>query len=478
MQFSFAQNYGKFPVIKKEKLLNDLELLYQGLDRFHSGMYWYTPKESIDSAFQEVRKKIRSDLNVLEFHKLIAPLVALSREDHTDILLPASVKEELNRKIKYLPLSFVFLGEELYCVRNGSDFEELALEGKVVESINGESPMSIVDKIGNLFASDGYIRTVKYNDLKGLNFSRYYFYYYGRVDQFRIKFKEIEQPIIIMPLDLDSTIEHLKKRYQGTGRNTGKEVLEFKILNDSIAYLGVHTFDKDDIREYTEEKKLKVFLKNSFRSIKENSIQTIVIDVSKNGGGKEGYEGLLYSYLGNNYRKYIKVSSKTQKAILDNGIDKPIKLKTFGFFERLFVNRKNEDGTLERKEGIGQGLMAYKKEPDYKYTGKTYVIISPVTYSGASEFSNMVYTNDLATFVGEETGGGYFGNTSGYSKELVLPNSKILVKIPALQFVMNVKPKLPFGSGVKPHYEVIQTFEQYIDRENASLKYILEQLEN
>ena len=187
---------------------------------------------------------------------------------------------------------------------------------------------------------------------------------------------------------------------------------------------------------------------------------------------------MLYSYFGKNYQKYKKVRTKTQKATLDNGTDKPITLKAFGFFEKIFATIKMKDGSLERRESIGKGLMAYHKEPNYKFYGKIYVIISPVTYSGGSEFSNMMYTQDLATFVGQETGGGYLGNTSGYSKELVLPNSKIKVFIPALQFVMNVEPKLPFGSGVIPHYEVIPSFEEYINGENASLKYILEQLEN
>jgi hypothetical protein len=172
------------------------------------------------------------------------------------------------------------------------------------------------------------------------------------------------------------------------------------------------------------------------------------------------------------------VRVKTQKAVLDNGTDKPITLKAFGFFERLFINKKMKDGSLERREAIGKGLMAYKMEPDYKFYGKTYVLISPVTYSGGSEFSNMMYTQDLAIFVGQETGGGYYGNTSGYGKKLVLPNTKIKVSIPALQFVMNVKPKLPFGRGVIPHYEVIPTFEEYINGENAYLKFVLEQLEN
>ena len=71
-------------------------------------------------------------------------------------------------------------------------------------------------------------------------------------------------------------------------------------------------------------------------------------------------------------------------------------------------------------------------------------------------------------WVNWRTGGGYYGNTSGYSQDLTLPNSKITIEIPALQFVMNVEPKLPFGSGVKPNYEVIPTINQYINNENIS----------
>lgn len=473
----YAQNFGDFPAIKKEKLLNDLELLYQGLDKFHSGMYWYTPKDSVDMAFQAVRNRITRDLNVLEFHKLVAPLVALSREDHTNTYLPKSVWKKLNAEARFMPLTFVFLGKELYCYRNGSDFENFPLEGKRVETINGETPLAIVDKIGSLLASDGYIKAVKYSDLKGVNFFKYYFYYYGQVDEFEFKFIEIEEPVVIESQGIKAFNAQIKSRYKGTKRSDDNDLLEFKILDNSTAYLGVHSFSNSDIKEESKEKDLKTFLHNSFKSIEENNIKTLIIDVGKNSGGTEGNEGLLYSYIGENYQKYKKVRVKTQKAVLDNGVDKPIKLKAFGPLEKAFVNKKSKDGSLERKEGIGRGLMAYKKEPAYKFSGKTYVIISPVTYSGGSEFSNMVYSNGLATFVGQETGGGYLGNTSGYSERLVLPNSKIEVVIPALQFVMNVAPKLPFGSGVKPHHVVIPTFEEYANGDNAALTYILERLE-
>jgi len=475
---SFSQNFGNFPKIEKQKLHNDLEILYQGLDKFHSGMYWYTPKDSVDNAFKKVKSLINKDMNVLEFHKLIAPLVALSREDHTDIYLPKSVIEKIDKESFFIPLTFVFLGTKLYCVKNGSTHQELRIEGKEIESINGEKPIDIVAKIGNLFASDGYIKTVKYSDLEGFNFSKYYFYYYGNIKQVKIEFKKIENPIIIETLKIENINENLRSRNTNNKVDKEKELLEFKILNETTAYLGLHSFSNSDIKKETKEKSLKKFLKNSFKSISDNNITNLIIDVSENGGGTEGNEGVVYSYLGDNYQKYKKVRAKTQKAVLDNGIDEPIILKTFGFLERTFVNKKMVDGSLERKQWIGNGLMAYKKEPNHKFFGKVYVIISPITYSGGSEFSNMVYSNGKATFVGQETGGGYFGNTSGYSNKLTLPNSKIEIDIPALQFIMNVEQKLPFGSGVIPDYKVIPTFEQYINNVNAPLEYILKQIEN
>ena len=475
---SYSQDFGDFPKIEKEKLLNDLEILYQGLDKFHTGMYWYTPKDSVDIAFKEVKMKINQDLNVLEFHKLIAPLVALSREDHTDISLPSSIIERINKESTFIPLTVVFLGTKLYCVKNASDFEDLSIEGQEIESINGEKPTDIVEKIGNLFASDGYIKTVKYNDLRQFNFSKYYFFNYGNVSSFQIKFSGLENPITIKPLTTEDIIKHLRSRFTESTSDKNRDLLEYKILNNSTAYFGIHSFSNSDIKEESKEKDLKVFLENSFKSISENKIENLIIDVSENGGGTEGNEGLLYSYLGDNYQKYIRVRAKTQKAILDNGIDEPIELKTFGFLERTLVNKKMKDGSLERREWIGYGLMAYKKEPKYKFTGEVYVIISPITYSGGSEFSNMMYTNDIGTFVGQETGGGYYGNTSGYSQELILPNSKIEIDIPALQFMMNVKPKLPFGSGVVPDYKVIPTFEEYTSGENVPLEFILRRIEN
>lgn len=471
----YSQNFGEFPKIEKEKLQRDLDILYQGLDEFHSGMYWYTPKDSVDFAFQNARYKISKDLNVLEFHKIIAPLVALSREDHTDVFIPKIVREQINnnQNIRFFPLKVVFLGQRLFCIQNASN-TEAKIELLEIEKINGETPNEIVSKIGNLFASDGYIKAVKYSDLSGgFNFSKNYYYFYGLIENFTVKFKDISEPVFLNSLSVNEINKNLSVSQSKNQLEANNDPLQFQLINLNTACLNIQTFSNENIKNESKYKSLDRFLKYCFSEIKEKGIKNVVIDISKNGGGSEGNEGLLYSYFGDNYQKYLKVKVKSQKVILNNGIDEPIKLKVFGFFERLFLNKKMKDGSLERRKNIGLGLMAFKKTPQNKFKGNVYIITSPITYSGASEFSNMMYSNNLATFVGQETGGGYFGNTSGYVRSVTLPNSKITIDIPALQFVMNVEKKISFGSGVKPHFEVIPTINEYINKENVGLKFIL-----
>jgi len=466
-----AQDYGSLKKIDKQLLIQDLELLRQGLEKHHSGMYWYTPKDSVDSAFERAKNQLDRDLNELEFFNLVAPLVGLSREDHTNMELSEETEQFLNEVATYLPLKVVFLDKRMYITQVATgNFPNLV--GSEIVSMNGKSPIELVEMLGELFASDGYIKAVKYSDLSGFSFSEHYFLKFGFVEGYNLKVKTQDgsmQDVYIKPKTRKEIAKALKKRV----RPSKKEFLEFTKLNDSTAYLGVHTFASSLYRENTIHKNYKRFLSNAFKTIAEVGITNLIIDVSKNGGGNEGNENLLYSYVANNYQKYTSVCAKSQRSILDNGIDPPKKLKTFGFFERVFNNKKMSDGSYCRKRNAGFGLMAYKKEPEYKYKHKLYVMISPITYSGGSEFANMIKTQNRAIFVGEETGGGYRGNTSGYSSELTLPHSQLLIDIPSLKFEMNVNGG-KLGRGVIPDYKVIPSIQEYLEGRNIPLEFILE----
>lgn len=472
----YAQQYGDFPLIEKDSLLLDFELLKQGLEKYHTGLYWYTSKDSFDIALAEAKSEINRDMNVLEFHKVVAPLIAMSKEAHSALILPEPINNGIREKATFLPLMVKSLGTDLYVTEDLSYSTE-KIKFRKINAINGETPEEIVSKLGTMYASDGNIQLAKYFYLDDFDFALNYYYYYGRVDSFEVEMEAQDAPLRLEPLTLPQINRKIEERYGKRDQSAELVItpLEFQILGDSVAVMNINTFSNSRIKTRSKHRTLKNFLKNSFKTIAEKEIETVIIDVSINDGGDEGNEGLLYSYIGDNYQKYKAVIAKAQKSILDNGVDEPIKLKTYGFLERLFTTNKMADGSIRRKNGLfGQGLMAYSTEPKYKYLGENiFIIIGPGTYSGGSEFASMAYSQNIGAFVGQETGGGYYGNTSGYREEFVLPHSKIQVEIPALQFKLNVEEKIPFGRGVIPHYEVIPTIKQYKDKENAPLNYIL-----
>ncbi len=377
ISITVAQDYGSLKKIDKDLLLRDLELLHQGLDKHHSGMYWYTPKDSVDRAFSKAKAKINKDLYEIEFFNVVAPLVGISREDHTNIEFSEETEVFLNEKARYLPLVVVFLDKKMYVSRESKLYNKTLLGHEII-SINGKSPLQLVNELGELFASDGFIKAVKFSDLNGFSFSKHHFLKYGFINEYTIEVKDLTGSVGTIHLKPQSFKDFKESIITSKKTETNKESLEFRVLNDTIAYLGVHTFSNYQYKQNEINKNLSRFLETSFKEIQELNIKNLIIDVSENGGGNERNENLLFSYIDDNYRKYKSVCAKSQVSILDDGIDNPIKLKTFGFFERIFTESK---------------IPSQSINPSYGYlwwlNGKSSYMLP----SSQTEFNGMLVTN-------------------------------------------------------------------------------------
>lgn len=465
------------PKIDEALLVRDFDLLIEGLEKFHTGLNWYTPRDSFQLATTRARAQLSKPMDVLAFHRIIAPIIALSREDHTNVALPKPIEQQLMEKGRFFPLIIRFLDKKMYCTLNGSS-DSSHLRGAQILTINGKKVSHLVDTIGRYFATDGYIQSVKYWDLNGFGFAYQHYLVFGEKEHFEITYIDstgtgrrviptATYPQVIKNIEKNYNTKVARKKKSKKGR-----FLAYRQLTDSIAYLAVHSFYNPELRRDSSAGRYKKFLRNTFQQIQSQGIKHLILDISRNGGGHEGNENLLYSYLAENYQKYHRVKAKRFRGKLNNGVDRKIRLRAISRFEEWFGYEKQPDGTFERKPNAGHGVMAYKKEPKHKYKGDLYVMISPETYSGGSELANMLYTRKRGLFFGEETGGGFLGNTSGVSDDLELPHSGIKVEIPMLQYVMNVS-GLPKGRGVVPHYHFTPTIEQYLDRTPAFVNYVV-----
>ena len=59
-----------------------------------------------------------------------------------------------------------------------------------------------------------------------------------------------------------------------------------------------------------------------------------------------------------------------------------------------------------------------------------------------------------ATFIGEETGGGYYGNNSGTMPTVTLPNSKLQLRLPMYEYWNAVPGYDGKRHGTRPDYVV------------------------
>jgi hypothetical protein len=180
------------------------------------------------------------------------------------------------------------------------------------------------------------------------------------------------------------------------------------------------------------------FLKKSFKMVRKLEVDHLVIDIRGNGGGREGYDNLLLSYLNNNLSE--KYASVTTKSLKSNYYDH---LET-GFRERLknliyrSVEFRSEENTWHRRDRFAGTLRDRKPGFD----GNVYVLVDGAVFSSASDFAALAqaYVKHCLV-IGTETLGGSHGNSGGYYYQLKLPRSGFVVDIPRIRFELEIPGK-------------------------------------
>src|SRR5262249_15491635 len=108
------------------------------------------------------------------------------------------------------------------------------------------------------------------------------------------------------------------------------------------------------------------------------------------------------------------------------------------------------------------------------FAGKVFTLINGGCFSTTSEFLSQAHFHRRATFIGEESGGGYYGNTSGVVPALTLPNTKLVIQVPLLTYYMAVNGYKAAAHGVMPDHEVKYTIDELLAGTDKELALALE----
>jgi C-terminal processing protease CtpA/Prc len=208
-------------------------------------------------------------------------------------------------------------------------------------------------------------------------------------------------------------------------------------------------------------------LSESFREINERNTEHLIIDLRNNEGGKEVYGSLLLSYLMDQefpYYDYLDISQKKRFSFSEYA-SVPL---AFKFLKTLF--KQTDSGGYEWRGHKNCGLQKPAKN---NYQGNVYVLINGGSYSVATEFASVLKSLHRAVFIGEETGGGYYGNTSGFFAIVKLPHSDLELGIPLVGFYSKVQPTQYENRGVFPDYEIRPSVSGVLSKKDEVLDYAL-----
>jgi C-terminal processing protease CtpA/Prc len=120
-----------------------------------------------------------------------------------------------------------------------------------------------------------------------------------------------------------------------------------------------------------------------------------------------------------------------------------------------FLTKKRKDGLYHFGYFERHRFSPKKKN---HFDGRTYILTSGYSFSATTLFINAVKGQPGVTVIGEETGGGAYGNSAWEIPTVVLPNTRIRLKLPLFRMVMD-KNGPNNGRGIFPDVEVGATPE-------------------
>jgi C-terminal processing protease CtpA/Prc len=138
----------------------------------------------------------------------------------------------------------------------------------------------------------------------------------------------------------------------------------------------------------------------------------------------------------------------------------------------LFLTHKKDDGNYHF--GIWE-RRTYRPKHNNHFGGDLYVLINGQTFSASTLFSHAVKGQTGITLVGEEAGGGNYGNNGIMIPDITLPNTHLRVRLPLFRLVQN-NHGIKDGHGVMPDIYIGTSYDALIKGHDKKMEVVMEMI--
>lgn len=457
------------------EMQRDYQVFRNVLEESHPALYWYTPKDSMDYFFDWGFRQLTDSMTEPQFRSVLSYVIAKVKCGHTSTRYSRRFLHFLDTaRLPQFPISIKVLENDTVLLNNTLRRSTVALpRGTQLTSLNGVPMMRLVDSLVQHIPVDGLNQHYLYQTISNrgalggwlrlvAGYSpRYQLGYIdstGNEQQYSFSLVEPPKKDSTKRINLPSIKEKLRRREQRLNNlDLGRSLQLDTAL--STGYMIVNTFNN--------KYRLRSFFRNSFKALKRYNIEHLVIDIRSNGGGNVAHSTYLTRKLIDHPFKLadslyaVKRKSKYGRYVQYNGVT--------GLFMHAITRRKNDGlyhfGYFERK--------MFKPAQQKHFDGRVYILTGPNSFSAAALFAGSMKGQSNVTLIGEETGGGAYGNSAWFIPEVRLPETGIRFRLPKFRLVID-KDAPKTGRGVLPDIEVKATVQSVVENRDGKIEAVRE----
>ena len=435
------------PKIAPALLIKDLHTLQKVIVQNHPSTYWYSPKDSMDFYFSTALASVKDSMTAWNFKNVVATYLANIKCGHTSVhFSPKLTKQYANYRFPQFPLQLKVWKDSAVVIGNLFTKDSILKRGTIVTAINQIPVQYLMDSLYSIISTDGNSINFKSQVLTN-NFAGWYKSKFGDADSvYQISYIDSAGNAAKTSITAYAPPKPKKDSVSKSTVVTSKPKIpkpappkKWTLLVDSTAFMNLTTFSGKGLRK---------FIRRSFRTIKTRSVKNLVIDIRSNGGGNIKNSTLLSRYISDHSFKIADSVVSNNRGITKVPLTSFLNVVYYAIAKTV-ISKKEADGKFHFKRFEKHYYTPVTKN---HFDGNVYILQGGYTFSASTLFTSPLMKQKNVTIVGEESGGGYYGNSAMMIPNIKLPNSGLLFRLPLYRLVMDkTRPK---GNGVIPHVMV------------------------